>query len=87
MENGVKTWGKPFCVRTEEKSANQVLASGGITRDTPSSTLELRTSLPSVGKEVPARADPISQATSSIARTLTSAPPVASSARAGDQVM
>ena len=49
--------------------------------------MELRTSLPSVGREVPARAEPISQATSSIATTLTSAPPVASSARAGDQVM
>ncbi|GAA2932631.1 hypothetical protein GCM10020221_30540 [Streptomyces thioluteus] len=43
--------------------------------------------MPSVGREVPARAEPISQATSSMATTLTSAPPVASSARAGDQVM
>ena len=49
--------------------------------------MELRTSLPSVGSDVPARAEPISQATSSIATTLTSAPPVASRARAGDQVM
>lgn len=83
----MKTCGKPFCARTEEKSANQVPACWGITRDTPSSTLELRTSLPSVGRDVPASAEPISQATSSIARTLTSAPPVASSALAGDQVM
>lgn len=36
---------------------------------------------------VPARAEPISQATSSMATTFTSAPPVASRARAGDQVM
>jgi hypothetical protein len=36
---------------------------------------------------VVASAEPMSQATSSIASTLTSAPPVASRARAGDQVM
>lgn len=85
--NGLKTWGKPFCARTEEKSANQVSARVGSARETPSSTLEPRTSLPSVGSVVPARAEPISQATRSIATTLTRAPPVASRARAGDQVM
>lgn len=87
LANGLKTCGKPFWARTEEKSANQVLAWEGSARDTPSSTLELRTSLPSVGSVVPARAEPISQATRSIATTFTRAPPVASRALAGDQVM
>lgn len=49
---GLKTCGKPFCARTEEKSANQVSACEGSARETPSSTLELRTSLPSVGRVV-----------------------------------
>ncbi len=66
---------------------NQVSACGGQHPRHPGSTLELRTSLPTVGSVVPARAEPISQATSSIATTLTRAPPVASRARAGDQVM
>ncbi|CAM5263320.1 hypothetical protein SCYAM73S_03215 [Streptomyces cyaneofuscatus] len=43
--------------------------------------------MPSVGSEVRASGRAISQATSSMATTLTRAPPVASSARAGDQVM
>ena len=53
LANGLKTCGKPFCARTEEKSVNQVAACVGITRETPSSTLELRTSLPSVGRDGP----------------------------------
>ncbi len=73
LANGLKTCGKPFCARTEEKSANQMSAWSGSARDTPSSTLEPRTSLPSVGSVVPARAEPISQATRSIATTLTRA--------------
>lgn len=85
--NGLKTCGKPLRARTVEKSANQVSAWEGSACETPCSTLEPRTSRPSVGRVVPASADPISQATSSIATTLTRAPPVASSARAGDQVM
>ena len=53
LAKGLKTCGKPFCARTEEKSVNQVEAWAGITRETPSSTEELRTSLPSVGSDVP----------------------------------
>ncbi|CAM5229825.1 hypothetical protein SGLAM104S_06264 [Streptomyces glaucescens] len=87
LANGLKTCGKPFCASTEEKSANHVSACAGSARETPSSTLELRTSLPTVGSVVPARAEPISQATSSMATTLTRAPPLASRARAGDHVM
>ena len=86
-ENGLKTCGKPFCARTEVKSLNQVLDCAGSTWSIPTSTLEPRTSRPSVGSVVWARAEPISQATSSMATTLTRAPPVASSARAGDHVM
>ncbi|MGX1242845.1 hypothetical protein RKD46_003949 [Streptomyces pseudovenezuelae] len=66
---------------------NQVSASAGSTSCMPRSTLEPRTSLPTVGIVVCASMAPISQATRSIARTLTRAPPVASRARAGDQVM
>jgi hypothetical protein len=87
LEKGEKTCGSPFCASVDENSLNQLSACGGSTRETPSSTLELRTCLLSVGSDVPARADPMSHATSSIARTLTRAPPVASTARAGDQVM
>lgn len=82
FENGVKTCGKPFCASAEEKSANQEFACVGRALDTPSRTLELRTSLPSVGSVVLTRADPMSQATRSIATTFTTAPPVASRARA-----
>ncbi len=87
FENGEKTCGKPPCASTVEKSENQVLACGGTTRETPNITLDSRTSLLTVGSEVPATREPSSQATISIARTFTSAPPVASRARAGDQVM
>ncbi len=87
LEKGLKTCGKPFCARTERKSANQEPACSGRARSTPWSTLEPRTSLPTVGRVVPASSPPISQATRSMATTLTTAPPVASSARAGVQVM
>lgn len=87
LANGLKTCGKPFCARTEEKSWNQLGACSGITRSTPSRTEDWRTSLPRVGSEVPASSRPIIQATSSMATTLTRAPPVASRARAGDHVM
>lgn len=53
LEKGLNTWGKPLRASVELKSENHVLAWAGRTRDTPRSTLELRTSLPSVGSEVP----------------------------------
>ena len=79
FENGAEDLREAVLRERRGEVVNQVSACSGTTRETPSSTLELRTSLPSVGSAVPARAEPISQATSSIATTLTSAPPVASS--------
>lgn len=87
LENGLKTCGKPFSARTEVKLSNQVSACAGSTSCTPASTVDCRTSLPTVGIVVRARAEPSSQATRSMATTLTRAPPVASRARAGDHVM
>ncbi len=80
---GLKTCGKPLRASALEKSENQFGASPGSASWTPLSTLDVRTCLETVGSDVPASADPISQATSSIEITLTTEPPAASRTLAG----
>lgn len=72
---GLNTCGKPLRASTLEKSENQFGASEGRVSWTPPRIAEVRTCLETVGRDVPASAEPISQATSSIEITLTTVPP------------